>query len=299
MDLRKIHYFIAVAEELHFNRAAEKLNMTQPPLSQQIQALEEELGVKLFERNKRTVRLTAAGSVFWEEAQLILSQLERSIKITQMAGQGIVGHIIIGFVDSAADGIMVDMLSLFRERFPNIQLTLREMTSAQQWQALHDGTIHIGFLRFIEPAKHIDFRALAKESLVAVLPKHHPLAELPALSVCSLKDEPFILFPRHFGAPFHDLIIGFCAQHGFYPNVMQEAVQMYTIVNLVAANLGVSIVPSSVSVFQRSGVVFRPFEESTPPVPLYAAWRTDLNENVLSKFLDTVNEVANSKHHPS
>ncbi|WP_282937532.1 LysR family transcriptional regulator [Paenibacillus sp. RC67] len=292
MDIRKLHYFIAVAEELNYNRAAEKLNMTQPPLSQQIQALENELGVKLLDRNKRYVRLTPAGSVFLQEAKMILSQLERSIKTTQLASQGISGHVIIAFVDSAAGGLMVDILKVFRERFPQIQLTLREMTSAQQGQALLDGTIHVGFLRSIEPGKHIDCRALVSESLVAALPEQHPLAKLPSLSVSSLEEEPFILFPRHLGSSFHDLIIGFCAQHSVYPNVVQEAIQMYTIVNLVAANLGVSIVPSSVSVFRRSGVVFRPFKEETPPVPLYAAWRTDVHTAALSAFLEIVQEMS-------
>lgn len=150
MDIRKLKYFIAVAEELHFHRAAEKLHMTQPPLTQQIQALEHELGVKLFERNKRQVRLTPAGAVFYEEASRVLSQLERSIQTVQLASQGIIGHLNIAFIGSAEGGIMVDVLKIFRQRFPQIQLNLLEMTSAQQWQALHDGTIHIGFMRFIE-----------------------------------------------------------------------------------------------------------------------------------------------------
>ncbi|MEK3714494.1 LysR substrate-binding domain-containing protein [Paenibacillus sp. FSL R7-0333] len=290
MDIRKLQYFIAVAEELHFHRAAEKLNMTQPPLTQQIQALEQELGVKLFERNKRQVRLTPAGSVFWEEASRILSQLERSIQTVRLASQGIIGHLNIAFIGSAEGGIMVDVLKIFRQRFPQIQLNLLEMTSAQQWQALHDGTIHIGFMRFIEPAQNINHCSLINETLVAVLPDQHPLAKLPALPVSALRSEPFIFFPRKHSLPFHDLIMGFCAEHDVYPQVVQEAVQMYTIVNLVAANLGVSIVPSSVSVFQRSGVVFRPFEDNVPPVPFYAAWRTDTNQAILTAFIEILQE---------
>ncbi|MFP3388515.1 LysR substrate-binding domain-containing protein [Brevibacillus sp. SIMBA_040] len=292
MDIRKLQYFIAVAEELHFNRAAEKLNMTQPPLSQQIQDLEKELGVTLLERNRRQVRLTPAGAVFLEEAKMILAQLERSIKTTQRVSQGMIGQVSIGFVDSAAGDIMVNILKVFRELYPDIQLSLCEMTSAQQWRALYDGTIHAGFLRYMEPAKHIDYLTCTNESLVAVLPEQHPLAKQSAISVGSLGAERFIMFPRHLGASFHDLIIGFCAKHGVYPNVVQEAIQMYTIVNLVAANLGISIVPSSVSAFQRSGVVFRPFMESVPPVPLYTAWRTDVNQPVLSAFIKTVKEVS-------
>lgn len=123
-----------------------------------------------------------------------------------------------------------------------------------------------------------------------MLPDQHPLAKLPALPVSALRSEPFVFFPRKHGLPFHDLIMGFCAEHDVYPQVVQEAVQMYTIVNLVAANLGVSIVPSSVSVFQRSGVVFRPFEENAPPVPFYAAWRTDTNQAILSAFIEILQE---------
>ncbi|SFF07471.1 DNA-binding transcriptional regulator, LysR family [Paenibacillus algorifonticola] len=296
MDIRKLQYFIAVAEELHFSRAAQKLNMTQPPLSQQMKELEEEIGVKLLERNKRQVRLTPAGAVFLEEAKMILAQLEQSIKTTQLTSQGIIGQLVIGFVDSAAGDKLVHILKAFRNQFPKIQLTLCEMTSAEQWLALRDGTIHVGFLRFIEPAQHISYRTLASESLVAVLPEEHPLAKLPEISIRALELEPFILFPRHLGASFHDLIIGFCAKYGVYPNVVQEATQMYTIVNLVAANLGISIVPSSVSVFQRSGVVYRSFKESVPPVPLYTAWRTDVNKAALSAFHRIMEEVAPIQH---
>ncbi|WP_232016487.1 LysR family transcriptional regulator [Paenibacillus baekrokdamisoli] len=177
MDLKKLRYFIAVAEELHFNRAAKKLNITQPPLSQQIQSLEEELGVKLLERTKRQVRLTSAGTIFLEESRNIVSQLEQSIKLTQHASQGKVGLLSIAFVDSALGGMMVNVLKVFRERFPDVQLTLFEMTSAQQLKALYDGKIHVGFLRLVDPSKHITSRLYTNESLVAVLPENHPLAK--------------------------------------------------------------------------------------------------------------------------
>ncbi len=226
---------------------------------------------------------------------MILAQLDRSIKTTQLASQGISGHLVIAFVDSAAGGIMVDILKNFREHFPQIQLTLREMTSAQQEQALLDGTIHIGFLRSIEPARHIEYRTITRESLIAVLPEQHPLSTRHAVSVRSLESEPFVLFPRHLGNTFHSLIMGFCSQHGVYPDVVQEAVQMYTIVNLVAANLGVSIVPSSVSTFSRSRVVFLPFEEKTPSVHLYAAWRTDGDHAALSAFVESMEVICSTE----
>jgi len=295
MDLKKLRYFIAVAEELHFNRAAQKLNMTQPPLSQQIQVLEEELGVKLLERTKRQVRLTTAGAIFLEEARNIVAHLERSIKMTQLASEGKIGNLSIGFVDSAAGGMMVNVLKEYRERFPDVQLTLSEMTSAEQLKALHDGEIDVGFHRLLDPSKHITSRLFTNESLVAVLPKTHPLADQPTVSLHALAEEPFILSPHHMGASFHDLIIDFCRQHGFQPRIVQEAVQMYTIVNLAAAGIGISIVPSSVSVFQRSDVVFRSFDEDTPRVPLYTAWKTEKSETVLTHFLKAVEETAASQ----
>lgn len=271
MDLKKLRYFIAVAEELHFNRAAKKLNITQPPLSQQIQSLEEELGVKLLERTKKQVRLTSAGAIFLEESRNMVSQLEKSIRMTQLASQGKFGHLSIAFVDSASGSLMVNALKNFRERFPDVKLTLFEMTSAQQLKAIHDGKVHVGFLRWADPSIHITSQLYTNESLIAVLPATHPLAHHPTLSLRSLAEESFILSPPHMGASFHDLILDFCRQHGFQPQIVQEAVQMYTIVNLVAAGIGISIVPSSVSVFQRSDVVFRSFHEDSLSVPLYAA----------------------------
>jgi DNA-binding transcriptional LysR family regulator len=291
MDLKKLHYFIAVAEELHFNRAASKLNMTQPPLTQQIQSLEEELGVKLLERTKRQVRLTAAGAVFLDESRRIVSQLEQAVTRTKRASQGKIGHLSIAFVDSAVGGMLVNVIKGFRERFPEVELSLLEMTSAEQRKALADEKIDVGFLRVAEPSIHITSRLFTNETLVAVLPKNHSLALHPALSVQALADEPFILFPHRMGTSFHDLILDFCRQHGFLPHIVQEAVQMYTIVNLVAAGIGISIVPSSVAVFQRSDVVFRTFIEEPPLVPLYAAWKTDRSEPVLANFLDVMKET--------
>lgn len=285
MDIRKLRYFIAVAEELHFHRAAERLNMTQPPLSQQIQNLEEELGVKLLERTKKMVRLTPAGAVFLDQARLILAQLERSIHLTQKVDQGIVGHITIAFVDSASGSMMVDMLRRFRVAYPQIEITLREMTSSEQPQALQDGQIHIGFLRYQEHKPNVSFRIFQEETLMVVVPDDHPLAEQIQVSITDLAEEDFILFPSHLGSPFHRLVREFCREHGVEPRITQEAIQMYTIVNLVAAGMGVSIVPSSVEVFQRRGVVFLPLIEKPPSVPLYMAWRTDMNQGVVTRFI--------------
>lgn len=291
MDIRKLKYFITVAEELHFNRAAEKLNMTQPPLSQQIQNLEEEIGVQLLERSKRTVLLTPAGKVFLNEARRIVRQLEQSIEKTRLAGEGMVGQLSIAFVDSASGEWLVRLLRIFRELYPQVQLILREMTSAEQIQALQDGTIHFGFVRYSEPVKHVRYQTVQHESLIAVLPEDHALALENEVSIRNLAAEAFILFPRQFGAPFYDQIMQFCKNHEVDPKVVQEAVQMSTIVNLVAAGMGISIIPSSASIFERKGVVFLPFQEVTPSVPLFAAWRTDVNQAVIANFLSLLSNL--------
>jgi DNA-binding transcriptional LysR family regulator len=191
-----------------------KLNITQPPLSQQIQSLEEELGVKLLERTKRQVRLTSAGAIFLEESRNMVSQLEKSIKMTQLASQGKFGHLSIAFVDSASGSLMVNALKKFRGRFPDVKLTLFEMTSAQQLKAIHDGKVHVGFHRWADPSIQITSQLYTNESLIAVLHVTHPLAHHPTLSLRSLAKESFILSPPHMRAPFHDLILDFCGQHG-------------------------------------------------------------------------------------
>ncbi|MDM5154995.1 LysR family transcriptional regulator [Bacillus sp. DX1.1] len=289
MDIRKMRYFIMVAEELNFSRAAERLRMAQPPLSQEIRKLEEELGVQLFHRTKRMVELTDAGKIFLEGARQTLFQVDRTIKETQLADEGKIGHLIIGFVDSTE--IVIDILKKFRERFPKIHLVLREMTTEQQLKALYEKQIHIGFIRSKQNNGILFSEVCSDESLRLVLHQDHPLASLPKISLELLIDEPFILFPRHFGPNFYDLIISYFWDHGVSLNIVQEAIQMQTIVNLVAAGMGVSVVPSSVENYKRPGVIYKEIQETTPKVNLYVGWRQDEKSAVLDHFLTVAREV--------
>ncbi|EJR33539.1 MULTISPECIES: LysR substrate-binding domain-containing protein [Bacillus] len=289
MDIRKMRYFITVAEELNFSRAAERLRMAQPPLSQEIRKLEDELGVQLFRRTKRMVELTSAGKIFLEGARQTLLQVDRTIKETQLADEGKIGHLIIGFVDSTET--VIDILKTFRERFPKIQLILREMTTDQQIKALYEKQIHIGFIRSNQNNEILVSEVCSEECLILVLHEDHPLVSLPNISIKSLIDEPFILFPRHFGTNFYDLIISYFWEHGVSLNIVQEAIQMQTIVNLVAAGMGISVVPSSVESYKKSGVMYKDIQENTPKINLYVGWRQDEKSVVLENFLTVVREV--------
>ncbi|MGG0240057.1 LysR substrate-binding domain-containing protein [Bacillus rhizoplanae] len=289
MDIRKMRYFIMVAEELNFSRAAERLRMAQPPLSQEIRKLEEELGVQLFHRTKRMVELTDAGKIFLEGSQQTLFQLERAIKETQLAAQGKIGNLIIGFVDSTE--IVIEVLNKFRERFPKIHLILREMTTEQQLKALYEKQIHIGFIRSKQNNEILSSEVCSEESLRLVLHQDHPFASLPEIPLQLLIDEPFILFPRHLGPNFYDLIISYFRDHGVSLKIVQEAIQMQTIVNLVATGMGVSVVPSSVESYKRSGVIYKKIQETTPKVNLYVGWRQDEKSAVVDHFLTVVREV--------
>ncbi|MGE7926607.1 LysR substrate-binding domain-containing protein [Lysinibacillus xylanilyticus] len=289
MDIRKMRYFMMVAEELNFSRAAERLRMAQPPLSQEIRKLEEELGVQLFHRTKRMVELTDAGRIFLEGSQQTLLQLERTIKETQLAAEGKIGSLIIGFVDSTE--IVIEVLNKFRERFPKIQLILREMTTEQQLKALYEKQIHIGFIRSKLDNGILTSEVCSEESLRLVLHQDHPFASLPEIPLRLLIDEPFILFPRHMGPSFYDLIISYFWDHGVSLNVVQEAIQMQTIVNLVATGMGVSVVPSSVESYKHPGVIYKKIQETTPKVNLYVGWREDEKSAVVNHFLTVVREM--------
>nr|WP_235949716.1 LysR family transcriptional regulator [Paenibacillus apii] len=279
-------YFVAVAEELNFTRAAKRLNMAQPPLSQQIKSLEIELGVQLLKRNNRKVELTEPGQVFLEEARNTLLQSEKAIKAAQLAQQGQIGRLTVGFVGSATDGIFINKLKEFHDNYPLVQLTLKEMTTSQQLDALYSREIHVGMLRPFVQETDIQSQVFTEESFVFALPKSHSLASRPKISVHEVANDPFIMPPRHYGPDFYDIINGYFRSCGISIRIIQEAVQMHTIVNLVASGLGISVVPSSVKNFRRPGIVYKNFIEKPPQINLSLAWRMDDKSPALRFFLN-------------
>ena len=288
MELRHLRYFIAVAEELNFTRAAERLHIAQPPLSQQIQQLEAQLGFQLFRRTKRTVVLTEAGQVFFDEAQKILLQVDRAIQLSRQTSRGELGQLTISFVSSAAHNVVPVILQAFRTLNPAVKLELRELTTNEQLQRLREGRIDIGFVRPPVEDK-INSEIVFREPLILALPETHAMAKCDRVQLRSLKDEPFILFPRSLAPGLYDPIVGLCSGAGFSPIAAQEAIQMQTIVSLVAAEIGVAIVPPSMQNFQRSGVVYKILSESTPIVSIALIWRQNPSPAV-QRFLQVARQ---------
>jgi len=291
MELRHLRYFIAVAEELHFGRAAERLCIAQPPLSQQIQQLERELGFRLFHRTQRHVELTAAGQLMLEEAREVLAGLERAAAAGRRVARGEVGWIGIGFVGTATYEFLPAALSAFRALHPEVELVLRELVSAKQVQALRDKRIHIGLARPGVVEKGIVSVPLYQEPLVAALPTRHPLAQREHLTLAALAEEPFILFPRHPKPSYADYLISLCEGVGFSPQVVQEAAEIHTAISLVAAALGVTLVPASVQSAHREGIAYRPFEVPQPTTELTAIHRAGEISPLVTAFLKAMRSV--------
>jgi DNA-binding transcriptional LysR family regulator len=296
MELRHLRYFVAVAEELHFNRAAARLGVAQPPLSRQIQDLEREVGARLLERTKRSVALTAAGRAFLERARRALEQAELAVHAARRAAAGQSGSLSIGFVGSATYGHLPEILRRFRRRFGDVELLLSEMGSTAQQRAVAEGRLNLGFIRIPRDRAGRD-EALAelvvqREPLVIALPKHHALARRESLRLAELRGEAFILFPREARPSYADLVLDACAKAGFAPAVAQQTQEVQTAVSLVAAGLGVTLVPESVRSLRRENVVYKTIGAPAAPVSeLSAVYRRDDRSAVLGGFLGVMGEV--------
>lgn len=294
MELRHLRYFVALAEELHFGKAAEKLHIAQPPLSQQIRQLEKELGFELFHRTKRNVQLTEAGQVFLGEVQQILKQLQQAIETGRQTNRGEIGQLVVGFVSTAAYNILPIILKKFRSHVPGVSLELHELTTDQQLEWLREGRMDVGFIRPPVEDNTFSWEIIFQESLIVALPETHWLANQSDVSLTSLANEPFILFPRKLAPGLYDLIISLCQQAGFSPTVAQEAIQMQTIVSLVAGEMGVAIAPASLQNLQRTGVVYKNIQEATPKAAIAMIWRRNENSPTVQRFLETVRHTAQS-----
>jgi DNA-binding transcriptional LysR family regulator len=296
MELRHLRYFITVAEELHFGRAAEKLHISQPPLSMQIRSLEEELGVTLLRRTQRHVELTQSGHAFLQEVRQILARLEQAVLTTRRASRGEIGELMVGFISVADYNVLPAVLREFRQRFPQVNLTLRESTTDAQIRDLLGSRIDVGFVLppIDEPA--LESVCIVREPLVVALPDRHPLADRPGkLALGKLRDAPFILFPRPMAPGLYDDVVSFCRAAGFSPRVEQEAVQMQTIVSLVSAQLGVALIPASLTNLRRTGVTYKALREASPLTEIHLAWRRGDELPALRVFVDLALQTAGAR----
>ncbi|QDG58244.1 LysR family transcriptional regulator [Pseudomonas sp. NIBRBAC000502773] len=260
MELRHLRYFIAVAEELHFGRAAQVLGISQPPLSQQIQALEQEVGARLFERTNRRVELSEAGRLFLHEARLVLAQVDKAADVARRAQLGELGELKIGFTSSAPfNSTIPQAIFAFRQAFPAVHLNLQEMSSTEVAESLVDESIQVGLMRPLPLPDSLSVIELMREPLVAVLNADHPLVEGSerGLRLAQLAEEPFVFFPRTYGSGLYAQLLNLARDAGFSPHFAQEAGEAMTIIGLVAAGLGVSVLPASYQRIRIDGVVYR------------------------------------------
>lgn len=284
IELRHMRYFVAVAEELHFGRAARRLHLSQPPLSQQIRKLEAILGHSLFMRTSRAVKMTSAGEVFLDRARRTLRKVEEDVEETRRAARGEVGFLKVGFIGSGMLTALPAMLGRYRKQHPSVNLALSEYYSAGVLRALQDGTIDVGFLRDGGAAEGIETATLFSEPFFAVLPAKHHLASRRTLSAAALRDEPFVLFTSAAGRLAYEKTVSLCQSHGFRPHVVQEAPQWLTILRLVGAGLGVTIAPACVQRIGATDVVCRPLRGAGVRSDIELAFRTGEKRAIVQAF---------------
>lgn len=307
-DLRQWRYFVAVADERHFGRAAERLSMTQPPLSQAIRALEDALGVALFARTKRSVELTAVGAALLPDVRRLIAAADALPPLAQSLARGEAGSLALAFVSTADYGLLPQLLREFGARYPHVRLQLAEATSDVQIEELAAGRIDAGLVIPPVPPRHaasLSYLPVLREPLVVAMPAEAAeVAEVAEVAdaadaaadapvrIADIASLPLVIFPRRLAPGFYDIITGCYGAAGVTPRIGQEAIQMQTIVSLVSAGMGVALVPQSLRNLRRTGVVYRALADPAPVVETGLVWRTDDVSPVLAGFIDVVRGAA-------
>jgi DNA-binding transcriptional LysR family regulator len=297
MELRHLRYVVAVADTLHFGRAAARLKIRQPPLSQQIRQLEDELGVRLFDRTRRQVQLTAAGEMFVQDARLVLAQASHAGRVGERLRQGEEGQLVIGVAGPADADYFVEIMRLFAQRHSTVRVVVRNMSTAEQLKALTEERLHVGFVT--PPAEHPDlrFETVLHTPIVLAVPEEHVLAARARVPLTSLAGEPIILFGRSMAPGFFDAIAAACRAAGFNLQVKHEVEGLQSAYGLVAAGLGLSLVPSGLDADPPKGVVLRPLSPALPSIDceIALAYRHEPSCNLVGRFVDVVHESRASR----
>jgi DNA-binding transcriptional LysR family regulator len=291
MELKHLTSFVAVAEQLSFVRAANQLHISQPALTGQIQKLEEELGVQLLARNKRTVRLTEVGKIFLVEAGATLARARQAADRAQKAARGEVGTLRISFVSSAALEVVPRIVVQFRKQYPDVTLDLTNLQTVGQVHELLEKTVDIGFLRLPLSNEQLNITVIDREDFVMILEKGHRFAKTQRLRLAQLKDEPFVAYGRRWAPGFFDLVMQMCAREGFSPNIIQETGEMHTAISLVAAGAGVAILPKSVALAQSGNIVVKPLPKTAGYSEIALATRADNDSSLVRSFVSVARRV--------
>jgi DNA-binding transcriptional LysR family regulator len=291
LELRHLRYFVAVAEELHFSRAAKRLHMAQPPLSQQIRKLEQYIGHPLFARNSRIVALTQAGEMLLERSRYLLRRLEDDLETVRRVGRGEIGTLTVGFIGSAMLTVLPALIGRYRKRFPKVDLRLRELTTSSLVDAIRQGAVDLGFLRDASPTEGLMVEQVIAERFVVALAETHPLASRKQVSLAQLKGEPLILFARELGPTAWDKTIALCETSGFRPAIVQDAPEWLTVLRLVSSGLGFSIAPACVAIIRTPGVICRELTKCPISTNIELARRSDHLNPIMEAFLAEAREV--------
>jgi DNA-binding transcriptional LysR family regulator len=285
MELRHIRSFLSIAETLHFGRTAELIHLSQPALSLQIRALEEEVGVRLFERNRRKTTLTAAGAAFRDDAAAALSQLEQAIRRARLAANGKLGLLRIGFISTAGIELVADIVRQFRELNPEVEFSLRNILTAEQVRMLETGALDIGFLRLpIGALSTLDVVTVHREPFVLVVPSSHKLAKRKRVRLREVAGEDFVMYERTWAPGFHDLMFGILRDAGIVPNVTQTAGEVPTLISLVHSRMGITIMPLSVVKHSAASVVACEIVDRIPMSEIAIAVSRRFRTPVVDKF---------------
>lgn len=291
IDIRQLRYFQAVAEELHFGRAAARLSIAQPALSRQIQQIEESLGTPLLRRTQRRVELLPAGALLLERSRAIQQELARAIADTRRTGTGELGRLSLGFIHSSTYGLLPSIVGRFRQLHPGIELELHELPITAQHTALLRGTIDIGLLRVQTAPPELEVLPVMPDPFLLALPKRHALAGRSRVHIRSVADDPFVMFSRAESPLFHARVQALCDQAGFTPNVAQHATQIHTVVGLVGAGLGVAVVPATARNLRPRNVRFVQLADRMEPVHVALAWRRGHETPAILAFRKVTQEV--------
>lgn len=292
LETRQLRYFIAVAEELHFGRAANRLHMSQPPLSQQIRQLETQLGVQLFERTKRSVKLTHPGEVFLDQARSVLNSLDEAMHTVRAAARGEGGILRVGCTAASAYSVVPALMRSFKERYSNVEVALHERVTAEQVRELHGGRLDIGLVRLPIDQPGLVTEKLLAERLVVAIPADHRLASERIIDIGDLGGLPFIGFSRDGARYFHDMIESLFAASRVTPEVVQRATQLHVVAALVSAGLGLAVVPDAAARVLVDRVVYRPLRADRLPNPeLHLCWRRDGQTPLVRNFVALAREV--------
>ncbi|HLY11925.1 MAG TPA: LysR substrate-binding domain-containing protein [Planctomycetota bacterium] len=290
MELRHLRYFVAVAEECHFGRAAKRLFISQPPLSRQIRDLEEEVGIELLERTRNRVRLTEAGRQFLDGARQTLVQAERTVALAKQAAEGKTGFLSIGYIPTGDLGVIPKVLLPFRKKYPRVELELRSLSVTPQIDELRRERIHLGFVRLPVHAPDLRIELVHTESLIVAFQEGHALTRHPKISLSTLASEEFLVFPRRLAPTYYDEIISLFRKAGISPRIGHEVESLQTQLALVSAGLGFALLPSSVREIRRRGVVYRNLADPVPKVQMAVAYLDRPPTEILQRFLDIVRQ---------